>query len=631
MLKSIDEFSELLSTNLNSYFLLEEDPFIDLTEEKYKLRSNCTFAWKANASSNSSLCVIAYQIIPSSNLYRMYELSTDSPLLVTVVSDYTVAQRTECYGSGLSEGISLQTASFTICPRDNFGNLRDDEENLDFLQDQDFAADLYYRNSSTYPASDKLIALDFNQQRGKYHGEGSEYIQPLLKFNTNTFCFDGSYTPRLAGVYDLFITYGQRYTGFFNNSSLLYQLNDLSVLGSPFEVNILPGKTFGPYSNFIANSPNILSPSLSRSPTYQPSLYPIGSPIGSPDDSGYALSFLTVAGKCYNFTVIARDQSLNYKLIGGEKNLFDVYLYQVDRFKTFSPPITDEQKISSESSLSPSNLPSSLPTTHPSSLSPSATPTSRNSKLPSSLPTFVPSKLPSTFPTLYPTIVPTCEPSDLPTVVPTSLLSKCPSSVPVTFPTCSPSNSPTVSPTAMPSVSPTDFPSLTPSTAPTSVQTNTPTVRPTISPTIIPTRSPTIIPTANPSSKLSFYPSVIPSLQPSFNPPNILLTSTSPTCIPSSLPSFQPSVDQHWGIPLIELQQDTLADPIIRFGTVYDMRNGNYTIEICPLIAGVFEFHILFKGIGISNQPFRINDKFQSLSDDNTGSGSFRGQYVDRR
>ena len=36
----------------------------------------------------------------------------------------------------------------------------------------------------------------------------------------------------------------------------------------------------------------------------------------------------TVAGKCYNFTIVARDTSRNLRLTGGDN--FEVYMYRVN-------------------------------------------------------------------------------------------------------------------------------------------------------------------------------------------------------------------------------------------------------------------------------------------------------------
>lgn len=71
------------------------------------------------------------------------------------------------------------------------------------------------------------------------------------------------------------------------------------------------------------------------------------------------------------------------------------------------------------------------------------------------------------------------------------------------------------------------------------------------------------------------------------------------------------------------------SDPVIRYGIVTDLGTGNYSVEICPVIAGVYEVHVLLNGNGVSNQPIRVRDKWNSLKENWFGEGSYRGQYVD--
>ena len=66
---------------------------------------------------------------------------------------------------------------------------------------------------------------------------------------------------------------------------------------------------------------------------------------------------------------------------------------------------------------------------------------------------------------------------------------------------------------------------------------------------------------------------------------------------------------------------------IVRQGLVFDLGNGNYTALICPVIAGIHEIHVLYNGGGISNQPFRVLNKYGSY-DEIFAEGSHLGQYV---
>lgn len=68
---------------------------------------------------------------------------------------------------------------------------------------------------------------------------------------------------------------------------------------------------------------------------------------------------------------------------------------------------------------------------------------------------------------------------------------------------------------------------------------------------------------------------------------------------------------------------------MIRYGIVSDLGNGNYSVRICPVIAGIYEIHVLLNGRGVSNQPVRVLDRFYS-SNLVSGRGSYTGQYVGR-
>lgn len=66
---------------------------------------------------------------------------------------------------------------------------------------------------------------------------------------------------------------------------------------------------------------------------------------------------------------------------------------------------------------------------------------------------------------------------------------------------------------------------------------------------------------------------------------------------------------------------------VIRYGTVVDLNNGNYSVQLCPVIAGTYEIHVLFGGKGISNQPVQILSPYYS-SRSVSGEGSYLGSYV---
>ena len=70
----------------------------------------------------------------------------------------------------------------------------------------------------------------------------------------------------------------------------------------------------------------------------------------------------------------------------------------------------------------------------------------------------------------------------------------------------------------------------------------------------------------------------------------------------------------------------------VKYGSVKDLGNGNYTGTVCPVVTGWYEIHILLNGHGVSNIPFKIQTR-QSSQGDATGvdvGSSFRGQYIHR-
>lgn len=109
--------------------------------------------------------------------------------------------------------------------------------------------------------------------------------------------------------------------------------------------------------------------------------------------------------------------------------------------------------------------------------------------------------------------------------------------------------------------------------------------------------------------------------------------SGSPTGQPSGSPTSGPtkkaapfSLDpkHQRDSPPLETYQN-----VVRYGTVKDNRDGTYLATICPVIQGTHELHILLNGRGVSNQPYRIIDKWYSYWD-SQGAGTHRGTYVDK-
>lgn len=251
---------------------------------------------------------IAPYVIPTANLYSLWELG-GSPVNITIRSAQTSAITTECQGDGLYRGVSLQKSTFSVCPRDSFRNFRNDDDLL-YLSSEYFSSTLTYQSTSG---------------GGIYNGAGAEIIYPTMVYNNQTFCFDAWYVPQLAGLYRLDVT-------FKSSVDAVPQ----PVAGSPFTVNVAPGKTFGPLSK-VLGLPNPL----------------------------YA-----EAGLCYNFSVQSRDMSQNLRLVGGD--MYTVYSYRVD----YNHLILDQVPV-------PQGPTTRVPTTP-------GKPTPYPTVTPSALPTFAP-------------------------------------------------------------------------------------------------------------------------------------------------------------------------------------------------------------------------------------------------
>ena len=83
--------------------------------------------------------LIPYQIIPKNNLYSLQEIGK-SPIILTVLSNQTYGQTSECFGDGLFRAKSGVESFFSCCPRDFFGNFRDDGNNTELGKELIFAS-----------------------------------------------------------------------------------------------------------------------------------------------------------------------------------------------------------------------------------------------------------------------------------------------------------------------------------------------------------------------------------------------------------------------------------------------------------------------------------------------------------
>ena len=197
-----------------------------------------------------------YSVIPSEYLFVLKEIDK-SPIVVTIISDITVADTTECQGDGLVYAFSGTISTFSCCPRDRYGNLRND-------------------NNSTSLASELLSATL------RYLGNlpprviHPDTINVKSIYDVLTHCFNYEYVPQRGGILELNVTYQNSYT------DIKYQ-----IAGSPFSV-------------FVDSDP-VTNSEMSQI---------FGEDISSPIN-------LFVAGSCYNFTIVTRDEFGSLILAGG--------------------------------------------------------------------------------------------------------------------------------------------------------------------------------------------------------------------------------------------------------------------------------------------------------------------------
>ena len=111
----------------------------------------------------------------------MLEEIEASPVTIRIKSAPTDARNTECYGPGLTFAQTSVESRFTCCPRDAFGNLRDDD-------------DLFYL--STQLLLGDLLLID-NLGLG---GFGAERISPDRLYDPLTSCFNYAVTPQKVSL-----------------------------------------------------------------------------------------------------------------------------------------------------------------------------------------------------------------------------------------------------------------------------------------------------------------------------------------------------------------------------------------------------------------------------------------------
>ena len=194
---------------------------------------------------------------------------------------------------------TLQPYIFTVCPRDQYGNLRNDDDPF-YLSTEQFTGEavlMSQRNINDiiyFNIDDTSNNNNFNMESDvEYGGSGARVVEAIVTYNYSTLCFDFSITPELAGTYLYTIYYEDR-----NLESGSETTRKIPVKDSPFEIFVLPSITYGPTSRIYD--------------------LPIQTPL------------LMTSGSCFDFVIETRDRYNNRVLHGGD-NLI-VYLYEVGTF-----------------------------------------------------------------------------------------------------------------------------------------------------------------------------------------------------------------------------------------------------------------------------------------------------------
>ena len=195
------------------------------------------------------------EVVPSSALFGLYELSNLSPTIVTVLSGATDPTKSECTGDGLFTATSDISSHFKVFPRDSYYNLRDDDDEW-------------------YLASEYFSATAVLTSQNGHDGVGAEEITAEFVYNHDEHCFEGTYKALQAGNYDLNI--------YFQADRDAVKAH---VAGSPFALTVSPTSAFGPHSIITS----FTTPSL-----------------------------VLDAGVCHIFYITSRDINRNLLLAGGD-------------------------------------------------------------------------------------------------------------------------------------------------------------------------------------------------------------------------------------------------------------------------------------------------------------------------
>ncbi|KAL7553689.1 hypothetical protein ACHAWF_017014 [Thalassiosira exigua] len=194
--------------------------------------------------------------IPSSSLLYK-EPIRGSPFSSRVLPTDSSAKETTAFGEGLYQGVAGQVHSFSIEPKDSFQNFRDVSLDLGHLDRFRATAELVGDGGS---------------------GLGNSLIPVSISYEKTP--LEASYVPRIAGEYQLNITFG----------------DGDHIFGSPFMVQVKPGSAFAPESIAFGGYGHCLSSTVPCSGIYN-----------------------GMAGKSSNFTIQAYDLNRNKRVAGGDE------------------------------------------------------------------------------------------------------------------------------------------------------------------------------------------------------------------------------------------------------------------------------------------------------------------------
>jgi len=276
--------SGLSGREVSAIVTLTADELHKIALEYREIRRDAyiTLSW----SSTDTTYPLTSEVIPMTSLYHLHELDR-SPKSLTVVSAATSARVSDAVGPGLYADVAGHPVSFTVRPRDQFGNLRSDQDSITLKRDAFAATAILIDNiGDGYGIHDVPVTFTYRHHTDDYAtAQHSGVYEPHLTRSRHSGStidtmdglghalhegvhpppsrwseFVGTYTPTISGVYQLHVWYDSEllFAQPYGTKANTYNVNDSpidsedrawqtpnsSLYGSPFIVAVAPARTF---------------------------------------------------------------------------------------------------------------------------------------------------------------------------------------------------------------------------------------------------------------------------------------------------------------------------------------------------------------------------------------------------